>query len=228
MNPVRARHRALPGTLCVLVGVLLGTLGASLPAFVPWSPPVWGTLLLALGGVAAVAGVLDVFLSPGTAVPHAVAAALHDARAADVGARVDTDAVRRVYRPDGTLALVASDTALDGVPGDDAAVTLEPVGAALLERVSGIDGADDRAALVARLADAATGRFELADAVTPLAVTEAHVRVAVADSLVGDPAAVDHPVASLFGVALAADADAPVAVELSQEDDTTVLTVRQV
>lgn len=228
MNPARVRHRALPGALCALVGVLLGTLGVSLPALVPWSPPVWGTLLLAFGGVAAVAGVLDVLLSPGNAVPRAVAAALHDARAADVGARVDPDTVRRVYHPDGTLALVAPDTELDGATADDAAVTLEPVGAALLERVPGIDGADDRAALVARLADAATGRFELADDVTPLAVTEARVRVAVADCLVGDPAAVDHPVASLFGVALAADADAAVVVDVSRGDDGTVLTVRQV
>ncbi|GGM65126.1 hypothetical protein J2752_000338 [Halarchaeum rubridurum] len=198
------------GALAALFGVCCLTVALELPAF---RPPTggWRTDLLALGGVALVAGVLDVLLTPGDAVPGLVPAAMQAARSADVEARVgDAATPRYVAGDDG------DDVRL--VLGDE---TFAPVGGHLLAALERdpLDGATAPDAVVARLADVATGRFELAADVRPVETDADAAAAVVVREAVGDPTAVDAPVASLLAVGVARGHGSDEAVRVDAERD---------
>ncbi|GAA0307714.1 hypothetical protein [Halarchaeum salinum] len=192
------------GALAALIGVCCLTVALDLPAF---RPPTggWRTDVLAIGGVAIVAGVLDIVLTAGDATPRSVPAAIQAARSADIEAHIDEDATRR-YVP-----------TTDGVRLHIEDVPLDPVGAHLLASLDRdpLDGATAPDTVTARLADVATGRFELAMDVRPVE-TDGVAAVVVTDA-VGDPTAVDAPIASLLAVGLARAHDRPMIVDAANE-----------
>jgi len=201
---VSSRYRR--GALAALFGVCCLTIALELPAF---RPPTggWRTDVLVVGGVAVVAGVLDIVLTPGDAVPRSVPTAMQAARIADVRERIDDDATPRYASSDDGVRLF-----VDGA-------TLSPVGASLLaalerDPTEGATASDD---IVARLADVATGRFELAADVRPVE-TDGVAAVVVTDAI-GDPAAVDAPVASLLAVGLVRGRGEALTVDAEEEAD---------
>ncbi|GGN16747.1 hypothetical protein [Halarchaeum nitratireducens] len=194
------------GALAALFGVCCLTIAVELPAF---RPPTggWRADVLVVGGVAFVAGVLDIVLTPGGAVPRSVPAAMQAARNADVSERIDDDATPRYASSDGGVRLL-----VDGA-------TLSPVGVHLLAAIERdpIGGATAPETVTARLADVATGRFELAGDVRPVE-TDGVAAVVVTDAI-GDPAAVDAPVASLLAVGLVRSRDEALTVDAEAEAD---------
>lgn len=199
------------------------------------------SVLFALAGTGLFAAVLTVYLAPGRFVAADVGESAYDAHATSVEALVDELGLadRRVYvpTPDGPeparLFLPQHvDYALpDGadleplfVVTDDPAergVSLRPTGTPLLEelrRTLSSPLADEPGPLADQLADGVVGAFELARRATP-DVGDGRVTVSVTGSAFGDVARVDHPVASLLAVGLAAGLDRPVVVETARTDD---------
>lgn len=209
-------RRVLPGVAAAVVGACLLAVGVFAPDSVVAAHR---TLVLSFGGVAVVAGVLDVLLSPGGATPPAVAGALHAARTADAAATVGTAGLseRRWYLPGGDDAvLYVPETGDEPAPDDAVAArdapgaTFDAVGRHLIAELDtgALDGSPD--VVGARLADAAAERFELAEEVRVVEATETTLTVLAEGAGAGDPGGFDHPIVGLLGVGVAFAVDEPV------------------
>ena len=203
-------------------------------------------VLFALAGTGLFAAVLTVYLAPGRFVAADVGESAYDAHAASVEALIDELGLadRRVYVPrdDGAVRLflpqhvdyvLPDGTDLEPlfVVTDDPAergVSLRPTGVPLFEELRrALSGplSGEAGPLADQLADGVVEAFELARRATPDA-GDGRVTVGVAGSAFGDVARVDHPVASLLGVGLAAGLDRPVVVETQSTEDDVLVTCR--
>lgn len=236
----RARQSQYTRSAATLVGV--GVL-AVLAGFVVASGR---SVLFALGGTSVVLGALTYFLTPERFVSASVGEAVYASlarneaqTAAELGLTDD-----RVYVPGagGTdesgvdVRLFVPQHADYAVP-DPAAVTdrfvvtddrrerglsARPTAADLYADFEGAATADveDPAALGAALADAIVEQFELAGSATAdVDADGGQAAIRVTESTLGRVDRVDHPVASLAGVAFASTVGRPVTTEVAPADD---------
>lgn len=200
------------------------------------------TVLLALGGTGTFAAVLTYFLAPGQFVPASVGDRIYGSLAANQSRIATALGLRddRVYVPfdaDGraTARLFVPQREAFEVPrGDDLrgpfvvsendrtrGLSLSPTGDPLLDElrttVAG-DPATEPGRLGEQVADAVVETFELADSVS-VDVEDGRLTAAVGGSAYGDLDRFDHPIASLFATALAAQLSTPVELSTRRSDD---------
>ena len=200
------------------------------------------TVLFALGGTGVFAGVLTYVLTPERFVSARVGARLVRALRADREAIVDELGLRgepvyvpgeevRLFVPrreNGSLPDRSDLTDLFVVPedADRGGVAFHPTGGPLFEE---LEAAHDRPVdATARttasvVADALVELFEVADG-TDYDVDAGTNRVTfeINGAGLGDPTGIDHPIPSLIAVALVRTLEAPVRVEVTDDDPLTV------
>lgn len=198
-------------------------------------------VLFALGATGLFAGLLTYYLAPERFIAADVGEATYRAHADSAEAMVDALGLadERVYCPRDSetdpVRLYVPQHADYDVPDDDAleavfvvteheasrGVSFYPTGVPLFRELqTELSGplAEDPAGLADQLADGLVESFELAEAATP-DVEPGRVTLAVRGSAYGDEDRIDHPVASLLGVGLAAGLDRPVTLETAPADD---------
>jgi hypothetical protein len=200
------------------------------------------TVLFALGGTGVFAGVLTYVLTPERFVSASVGARVFRALRADREAAIDELGLRgdpvyvpadgaRLFVPrnDGeTLPDLSDSPDLFVVPPDPdrGGVAFHPTGAPLYEefeatRDRSVDATPD--AIAPAIADAVVELFELADGVSHDVDTETRrVTFEVVGAGLGDPTGVDHPIPSVLAVALVRTLEAPVRVDVTDDDPLTV------
>ncbi|WP_435181709.1 hypothetical protein [Halorussus sp. AFM4] len=225
---------------------VVGALAAAGAVFFPDARSV----LFALGGTGVFGAVLTYYLTPERLLAAATGEQVYAAFAAtgrrlvaELGLQEEfvyapADAAGefanvRLYVPQRSSFEVPAPTELGSLfvaTEDDRSrgVAVPPCGGSLyreFERSMTDSVADDPAVLADQLADAAVEGFELATSATADAdPDDGRVAFEVAGSAYGSVDRFDHPVASLFGVGLTAGLDAPVTVEVTEdEDDSTAL-----
>lgn len=237
---LHARRSTFRRTAAGMVAV--GALAASGAVAFPGARNV----LFALGGIGLFAGVLTYYLTPERFVAAETGEGVYTAVAttgaelvAELGLQDD-----RVYAPGRTpdegvadvrlfvpnrpeFAVPDAETleSLFVVTDDDRerGIAPTPTGGSLYrEFESSMVGevAERPADLAAQLADALVEGFELADSARAEVDSDGgQVRVEIAGSVYGPVGRFDHPVASLFGVGLAAALDAPVSLDVTPVED---------
>lgn len=196
------------------------------------------TVLLALGGTGLFAAVMTLYLTPESFVPASLGEAVAGTYSENVAA-IAADlglSDQRVYLPteDDTRLYLPQHTDFDQ-PDTDALSTsfvttenerarglsLTPIGQRLYEQFADAHSGpvpDRPGPLAQALADAAVEQFELADTVTP--ETDAgRLAVGVSGARITPLSTLDHPLASLFGVALARHLRTGIDVSTESPDD---------
>ncbi|CDK39398.1 hypothetical protein [Halorubrum sp. AJ67] len=238
----RARQAAYRRTALGLFAVgLVGLVGGL--AF-----PDARTVLFALGGTGVFAGVLTSVLTPERFVSARVGARVVQALRADRDAAIDELGLRgdpayvptdgsdrsggvRLFVPrraDEPLPDPTDLTDLFVVPEADerGGVAFHPTGEPLFEDLDAahdrsVDATPETTAAVA--ADALVELFELADSVAHDVDLETNrVTFEIEGAGLGDPTGFDHPIPSVLAVALVRTVDAPVRVDVTDDDPLTV------
>ena len=200
------------------------------------------TVLFALGGTGIFAGVLTYFITPERFISAEVGGRIFEAARADREAAIDELGLRgepvyvpgdevRLFVPrdtDAPLPESLTDLDLFVVPEDPTTggVAFHPTGVPLFEEFSdtmdqSLGTRPQSAAPV--LADALVEVFELADSVESAVDTDTQrVTFEVRGAGLGDPTAIDHPIASFLSVSLVEALAEPVEVTVTEEDPLTV------
>lgn len=200
------------------------------------------TVLFALGGTGIFAGVLTYFITPERFISAEIGGRLFEAVRADREATIDELGLRgepvyvpgdevRLFVPrdtDAPLPESLTDLDLFVVPEDPTTggVAFHPTGVPLFEEFSdtmdqSLGTRPQSAAPV--LADALVEVFELADSVESAVDTDTQrVTFEVRGAGLGDPTAIDHPIASFLSVSLVEALAEPVEVTVTEEDPLTV------
>ena len=229
----RTRHRRSAAGLAV-VGLVATAAALLFPGA--------RNVLFALGATGLFGAVLTYYLSPGRFVSADVGEAAYDAYAGSVEDVIDALGLAdaRVYVPRGAetdpVRLFVPQHAAYAVPDraaldspfvvtddpDERGVSLRPTGVPLLRELRGaLSGslASEPGTLADQLADGVVEAFELARWARA-DVEAGRVTLAVGGSAYGGVERVDHPIASLLAVGLAAGLDRPIVVEtVAAEDD---------
>jgi hypothetical protein len=197
------------------------------------------TILLALGGTGVFAAVLTYFLTPerfvSASVGDHIVGALTDNESdivnelglGDERVYVPTESDARLFVPQYDAYEVPPTESLRSTFVVDVAdhqrgLAFAPTGGRLydeFERARAGPPADQPAALIRQLADAAVEQFELVARADPEEAGEGRIAIGVDDPVYTPVDRFDHPVASLFGVGLARGLNAPVGVTIRQADD---------
>ncbi|RLM71371.1 hypothetical protein DVK05_01440 [Halorubrum sp. Atlit-8R] len=200
------------------------------------------TVLFALGGTGIFAGVLTYFITPERFISAEIGGRLFEAVHADREATIDELGLRgdpvyvpgdevRLFVPrdtDAPLPESLTDLDLFVVPADPTTggVAFHPTGVPLFEEFSdtmdqSLGTRPQSAAPV--LADALVEVFELADSAESTVDTDTQrVTFEVRGAGLGDPRAIDHPIASFLSVSLVEALAEPVEVTVTEEDPLTV------
>ena len=200
------------------------------------------TVLFALGGTGVFAGVLTYFITPERFITARVGTRVFEAVRADREAIIDELGLRGdpVYLPGPEVRLFIprhEDTPLPSaddqrtlfvVPDDPTTggVAFHPTGVPLFEEFadSRDQSLDARPQAVASVvADALVNSFELAGSVESAVDTETErLTFEIAGSGLGDPSAIDHPIASFLAVSVVEALSEPVEVTVTDADQLTV------
>lgn len=200
------------------------------------------TVLFALGGTGIFAGVLTYFITPERFISAEIGGRIFEAARADREATVDELGLRgepvyvpgdevRLFVPrdaDAPLPELLSDLDLFVVPEDPTTggVAFHPTGVPLFEEFSdtmdqSLGTRPQSAAPV--IADALVEVFELADSAESAVDTDTQrVTFEISGAGLGDPTAIDHPIASFLSVSLVEALAEPVEVTVTEEDPLTV------
>ncbi|WP_331234077.1 hypothetical protein [Natronorarus salvus] len=229
----RARHRKAALSLATMGA---GAIGSAILF------PVARDVLLALGGTGLFAAVLIIYLTPERFVSAAVGERIFEALESDRSAIISELELReqQVYLPiemesrRGVRLFVPqyreyerpSDDELGAffvTPSNELArgVAFEPTGYALydeLRRTVRGGFTDDVPVLATQVADGIAESLELVETATA-DVEEGRVSVAVTNSAYGPVDRLDHPVASVVGVTLAAELGTPVTMDVTSTTD---------
>lgn len=226
----RATYRKTAGGLFVL-GVLALAGAALFPAA--------RTVFIALGGVGCFGGILTYYLTPERVLTASVAQQLVETMHANTQGLVDELGLQNeaLFLPDDAgqiwlfrpqhpeydlpdvierLFVISKDVREQGV-------ALVPVGGGLFEAFErGLAGgyADDIEQAADQLSEAIVEQFELAAAVTvDAAPDQERVVFGVSDPAISPVGAVEHPIPSFLGTALARHRDGPVRAMVREGDD---------
>lgn len=201
-------------------------------------------VLFALGGIGLFGAVLTYWLSPERFVAADVGRDVYVALAGNERALVDELGLsdRRLYVPVGggvrlfvpqredadvpatgdlDRTLVAPDETTRGVALDPSG---QPLFDAFEDALTGSLGTTPET-LATQLTDALVEQFELVDAATPdVDADDGRLTVSVSGSVYGPVDRLDHPVASLLAVGVATGLDQPVALEVTDDGDSALVT----
>ncbi|ELZ44588.1 hypothetical protein C464_13200 [Halorubrum coriense DSM 10284] len=200
------------------------------------------TILFALGGTGIFAGVLTYFITPERFISAQIGGRIFEAVRADREATIDELGLRGepVYVPGDTVRLFVpreanaplpepiSDLDLFVVPEDPTTggVAFHPTGVPLFEEFSDtLDQSPGTApqSVAPVIADALVNVFELADGVESAVDTDTQrITFEISGAGLGDPTAIDHPIASFLAVTLVETLTEPVAVTVTEEAPLTV------
>lgn len=203
--------------------------------------PVARTVLIALGGTGLFAGVITRYLTPERFVSATVGQRIYESLASDhatliaeldlhdehVYVPIETAAgsAVRLFVPHRVEYTLPDDEKLESMfvlPADERGrgVAFEPTGRALVDELrSSVTGgfADDPERLAEQIADGLVEVFELADsAAADVDPDTDRITIAVTGSAYGPVNQFDHPIASIVATALAAELDAPVALDITE------------
>lgn len=201
------------------------------------------TVLFALGGTGVFAGVLTYVITPERFIAASVGTQLFEATRSERAAMIDELGLRgepvyvasgdnvRLFVPrhnDVPLPQSADLTDLFVVPNetDHGGISLFPMGVPLFQEFSAtttqsLDSTPETIAPV--ITDAVVELFELADSGTYNIDTETNrITFEFTGAGLGDPTALDHPIASFLAVGLVTGLEYPVTVETTETDPLTV------
>lgn len=232
----RLRNASYRRPALALAGI--GILALAFAALIPSQR----TVLISLGGTGLFAGIVTYYLTPGTFVSAEMGEQLQATVAENRARLVEQLGLswQRVYVPsDGPNAamLFIPQYPFYEIPPQDAlsqplvttgdkrmrGLSLIPMGDSLyreLERGTADVSGETAAGLVSLLDEAITETFELADHLTAdLDVEDGRITFTVRETVWGDVGQIDHPVASLLAVSLAAGLDVPIELSVEQLDE---------
>lgn len=207
--------------------------------------PAVRTVLFALGGTGVFAGVLTSLITPERFITASVGTQLFEVLSRDREAIVDELGLQgdpvylpgeecRLFIPQQTTATLPTTGATSSVfvipeGSTEEGVTFYPTGEELYAEftdVADLPADPTPQGVVPSLADALVELFELADGVDyDVDESAGRVTLEVAEPGLGDPTALDHPIASMLAVALAHAVERPIRVTVT-DDEPLLITCR--